>query len=72
MGRVDVAGVYLWWKDTQPNGERWNRYIHLNSEDEALEQAVTEDGMVALKITKDEEGDDVLHDKKSIDSYAKK
>lgn len=66
-----MASVYLWWKDTLPTGDRWNRYAHYNSVDEALAQAHTEDGLVAVKITKDEAGDDVVHDRKAIEAKKK-
>ena len=64
--------VYLWWKDGLPGGGRWDRYAAYNSEDEALAQAATEDGLEAMKITSDEDGDDVLHDRKAIQAYAAK
>jgi len=67
-----VAKVYLWWKDGAPGGGRWDRYAAYNSEKEALAQANTQDGLEAMKITSDEEGDNVLHDRKAIEAAAKK
>lgn len=64
---------YLWWKDYSAHlGGRWDRYAAYSTEQEALDQAITDDGLVSLKITKDEDGDDVLHDRKAIEAYAKK
>lgn len=64
--------VYLWWKDraSATNG-RWDRYIAVNSEEEALAQAHTDDGLEAFKITSDEDGDDVIHDAKAIQAKKK-
>lgn len=67
-----AAKFYLWWKDGAPGGGRWDRYAAYNSLEEALVQAHTEDGLEAVKITKDEDGDDVVHDRKSIEAAAKK
>jgi hypothetical protein len=67
-----MARTYLWWKDRAADGSRWDRYAAYNSEEEALAQANTEDGLEAVKITSDEEGDNVLHDRKAIEASAKK
>lgn len=64
---------YLWWKDasTAVPGGRWDRYAAYNSLEEALTQAHAGDGLVAVKITKDEDGDDVVMNQKDIKAAEK-